>query len=63
MQRAMAEVETPFGQVAIKVCAGAGIRRCYPEFESVKRLSVASGVDFQTIFRLAQDAANDAFSE
>ena len=63
MQRAMAEVETPFGQVAVKVCAGAGIRRCYPEFESVKRLSVASGVDFQTIFRLAQDAANDAFSE
>lgn len=63
MQRAMAEVETPFGQVAVKVCAGAGIRRCYPEFESVKRLSDASGVDFQTIFRLAQDAANEAFSE
>lgn len=63
MQRAMAEVETPFGQVAVKVCAGAGIRRCYPEFESVKRLSDASGVDFQTIFRLAQDAADEAFSE
>lgn len=63
MQRAMAEVETPFGQVAVKVCAGAGVRRCYPEFESVKRLSDASGVDFQTIFRLAQDAANEAFSE
>lgn len=63
MQRAMVEVETPFGQVAVKVCAGAGVRRCYPEFESVKRLSDASGVDFQTIFRLAQDAANEAFSE
>lgn len=63
MQRAMAEVETPFGQVAVKVCAGAGVRRCYPEFESVKRLSDASGVDFQTIFRLAQDAANEALSE
>lgn len=63
MQRAMAEVETPFGLVAVKVCAGAGVRRCYPEFESVKRLSDASGVDFQTIFRLAQDAANEAFSE
>lgn len=63
MQRAMAEVETPFGQVAVKVCAGAGVRRCYPEFESVKRLSDASGVDFQTIFRLAQDAADEAFSE
>lgn len=63
MQRAMAEVETPFGQVAVKVCAGAGVRRYYPEFESVKRLSDASGVDFQTIFRLAQDAANEAFSE
>lgn len=63
MQRAMAEVETPFGLVAVKVCAGAGVRRCYPEFESVKRLSDASGVDFQTIFRLAQDAANEAFPE
>lgn len=63
MQRAMAEVETPFGQVAVKVCAGAGVRRCYPEFESVKRLSDASGVDFQTIFRLAQDAANEALPE
>lgn len=63
MQRTMAEVETPFGQVAVKVCAGAGVWRCYPEFESVKRLSDASGVDFQTIFRLAQDAANEAFSE
>lgn len=63
MQRAMAEVETPFGLVAVKVCAGAGVRRCYPEFESVKRLSDASGVDFQTIFRLAQDAANEALPE
>lgn len=63
MQRAMAEVETPFGLVAVKVCTGAGVRRCYPEFESVKRLSDASGVDFQTIFRLAQDAADEALPE
>lgn len=51
------DITLPFGTVRAKRCNWNGIVRCYPEYESVKELSEASGIDFRTVFERARQAA------
>lgn len=51
------ELPLPFGTVQAKKCSWNGVIRCYPEYESVKRLSESSGIDFHTVFTQAKQIA------
>ena len=61
MQRQKINVNTPFGEIEVKVSTYKDIVRCQPEFESVKKLTETSGKDFQLIYNLAQDVAMKEF--
>ena len=57
MQREMIELTLPFGTVKAKKCSWNGMIRCYPEYDSVKQLAEAAGLDFQTVFNAARELA------
>jgi len=57
MQREEIELQLPFGAVKAKKCSWNGITRCYPEYDSVKQLAEAAGMDFQTVFNAARELA------
>jgi len=61
MERKKIKVNTPFGEVEVKVSTYKDIVRCQPEFESVKKLAETSGKDFQFIYNLAQNVAMKEF--
>ncbi|MGI5868969.1 MAG: nickel pincer cofactor biosynthesis protein LarC [Kiritimatiellia bacterium] len=58
LDREMIQVELPFGTVEVKRCRWDGGVLCYPEYESVKRVAEASGVDFKTVFEQAKAGAS-----
>ncbi len=51
LQREEKEVETTFGTVKAKVCAGDFGKRVYPEYESIATICKASGKPFYDVFR------------
>ncbi|MBO4632034.1 MAG: nickel pincer cofactor biosynthesis protein LarC [Lentisphaeria bacterium] len=57
MQRQDTVLHLPFGTVQAKTCSWNGITRCYPEYESVKKLAETTGMDFQTVFTAAKELA------
>ena len=58
MQRSATEISLPCGTVRAKRCAWGDTVRVYPEYESVKNLSAATGIDFRTLYNEARAAAN-----
>lgn len=60
MQRRDTVLHLPFGTVQAKMCTWNGIVRCYPEYESVKKLAETAGMDFQTVFAAAKEVAGKA---
>ncbi len=58
MQRSATEISLPCGTVRAKRCAWGDTVRVYPEYESVKNLSAATGIDFGTLYNEARAAAN-----
>ena len=61
MQRQKINIKTPFGEAEVKISTYKDIIRVQPEFESIKKLSEASGKDFQFIYNLAQHEAMKEF--
>ncbi|MDO4549777.1 MAG: nickel pincer cofactor biosynthesis protein LarC [Planctomycetia bacterium] len=57
MKREYIELPLPTGIVRAKKCSWNGIVRCYPEYESVKEMAEASGLDFHVVFEQAQRVA------
>lgn len=57
LERETVSVELPVGTVEVKRCTWRGNEFFYPEYESVKRISAASGVDFKTVFDEARAEA------
>ena len=57
LAREMIQVELPCGTVDVKRCRWDGGVLHYPEYESVKRVAEASGVDFKTVFDQAKAKA------
>lgn len=52
-------IALPFGTVRAKKCSWNGVMRCYPEYESVKKLTEMSGIDFRTVFELAKSSVDE----
>ena len=57
MDRKIIKVSLEFGEVEVKVSSFKDIVRYAPEFESVKKLTEATGKDFQLIYNLALNKA------
>ena len=55
MNREEVEISLPVGKVKAKKCTWGNIVRCYPEYESVRQLADAVGIDFPSLFRQAQE--------
>lgn len=59
MDREIRTVELPFGTVSVKRCTWNGVVRNYPEYESVRALAARTGKEFQLVFALAKQAAEE----
>ena len=57
LPRTVQKVVTPHGVIDVKVCLKPdGTKACYPEFESVKEVAMASGLTFNHIYLEALEA-------
>lgn len=54
MERSIQEVDTPWGRAAVKVCSRNGIRKVYPEFDSVSRICREHGLAFDEVYKRVQ---------
>lgn len=59
MDRENRTVKLPFGTVSVKRCSWNGVVRNYPEYESVRALAERTGKEFQLVFALAKQAAEE----
>lgn len=59
MDREIRTVELPFGTVSVKRCTWNGVVRNYPEYESVRALAERTGKEFQLVFALTKQAAEE----
>lgn len=59
MDRENRTVKLPFGTVSVKRCTWNGVVRNYPEYESVRALAERTGKEFQLVFALAKQAAEE----
>ncbi len=59
MDRENHTVKLPFGTVSVKRCSWNGVVRNYPEYESVRALAERTGKEFQLVFALAKQAAEE----
>ncbi len=64
LKREIREVQTPFGSAKVKVCqvpdeAGKLHTRCYPEYESVKALSLKTQRNLNELYRVIQNIAEN----
>lgn len=59
MDREIRTVELPFGTISVKRCTWNGVVRNYPEYESVRALAERTGKEFQLVFALAKQAAEE----
>lgn len=50
LRRSKKTVQTPYGEAEVKICEKDGMKKVYPEYESVVRLCKESGAAFQDVF-------------
>lgn len=50
MERCIEEKETSLGSAQIKVCTYEGKKRCYPEYESVRKICREQGLGFMEVY-------------
>lgn len=50
LERDVVKTETKYGQAEVKVCAYKGKKFFYPEYESVRRICLENGLDYQTVY-------------
>lgn len=60
LERSEIQVETSYGPVDVKVCAYKGRKFFYPEYESIRRICMEQGVDFQTAYYQARRKAEES---
>lgn len=56
LPRSMEEIETSLGKAAVKICAYKGMKKAYPEYESVKKLAQENHITFDQAFRAIKEA-------
>jgi uncharacterized protein (TIGR00299 family) protein len=58
LYREQQTVTTPYGKAIVKVCSYKDKCFYYPEYESIKKLSEASGIDYLTMYHKVQTIAS-----
>ena len=56
LRRSKKTVQTPYGEAEVKICEKDGMKKVYPEYESVVRLCKESGAAFQDVFESVKQA-------
>lgn len=56
LRRSKKMVQTPYGEAEVKICEKDGMKKVYPEYESVVRLCKESGAAFQDVFESVKQA-------
>ncbi len=56
LKRERTTVDTSFGQADVKVCEAGGQRRFYPEYESIRHISLETGKSYQEVYQLIVEA-------
>ena len=59
LRRTKKTVQTPYGKAEVKICEKDGLRKVYPEYESVTRLCKDSGATFQDVFESVKHSAGE----
>ena len=57
LERTVQTVHTAFGDAEVKVCEYEGIKRFYPEYESVIQLCSRSGMGYPEMYAQVQQLA------
>lgn len=63
LKREEKTIRTGLGEVQVKVCEAGGMRRCYPEYESVVRLCREKGMSYPDAFWYVEQAAKEAVKD
>ena len=56
LRRSKKTVQTPYGEAEVKICEKDGMKKVYPEYESVVWLCKESGAAFQDVFESVKQA-------
>ncbi len=60
LERSEIQVETSYGPADVKMCAYKGRKFFYPEYESIRRICMEQGADFQTAYHQARWKAEES---
>ena len=60
LERSEIQVETSYGPADVKVCAYKGRKFFYPEYESIRRICMEQGADFQTAYHQVRRKAEES---
>lgn len=60
LERSEIQVETSYGPADVKVCAYKGRKFFYPEYESIRRICMEQGADFQTAYHQVRRKAKES---
>ncbi len=57
LNRSFTTIQTPYGEATVKICRYSDKTFCYPEGDSIRSLSLSSGLDYTTLYSLVQTLA------
>ncbi len=57
LNRSFTTLQTPYGEATVKLCRYSDKTFCYPEGDSIRSLSLSSGLDYTTLYSLVQTLA------
>ena len=60
LERSEIQVETSYGPADVKMCAYKGRKFFYPEYESIRRICMEQGADFQTAYHRVRRKAEES---
>ena len=60
LERSEIQVETSYGPADVKVCVYKGRKFFYPEYESIRRICMEQGADFQTAYHQVRRKAEES---
>lgn len=50
LDRYVMDVKTQWGNAQVKVCSGFGVKKCYPEYESIKKICKENNLDYNDVY-------------
>lgn len=50
LERKVIEIDSEWGKASVKICSGFGVQKCYPEFESIKKICIENNLDYNEVY-------------